>query len=75
MSDSLKGLNPVLYSKQLSLDDGQMAFFNPEQKEQLAIAKQELIAQGVTFPIYLDVIINSESDGSFRKCASFKTKY
>lgn len=73
VSDSLKGLNPVLYSKQLSLDDGQMAFFNPEQaKEQLAIAKQELIAQGVTFPIYLDVIINSESDGSFRSAQALK---
>ena len=49
-----------------------MAFFNPEQaKEQLAIAKQELIAQGVTFPIYLDVIINSESDGSLPEVLTF----
>ena len=38
----------------------------------VAIAKQELIAQGVTFPIYLDVIINSESDGSFRSAQALK---
>ena len=38
VSDSLKGLDAKLYSKQLSLEDGQMAFFNPElAKEQLAI--------------------------------------
>ena len=50
-----------------------MAFFNPAQaREQLAIAKQELIAQGVTFPIYLDVIINGESDGSFRSAQALK---
>lgn len=73
VSDSLKGLNPALYPSQMSLEDGQMAFFNPAQaREQLAIAKQELIAQGVTFPIYLDVIINGESDGSFRSAQALK---
>ena len=75
VSDSLKGLNPALYPSQMSLEDGQMAFFNPAQaREQLAIAKQELIAQGVTFPIYLDVIINGESDGSFRSAQALKQR-
>ena len=73
VSDSLKGLNPNLYPKSMSLDDGQMAFFNPTlAKEQLQLAKQELSNQGVSFPIYLDVIVNSESEGSFRSAQALK---
>ncbi len=73
VSDSLKGLNPTLYPQSMSLDDGQMAFFNPIlAKEQLQMAKQELSAQNVSFPIYLDVIVNSESEGSFRSAQALK---
>ncbi len=73
VSDSLKGLDAKLYSKQLSLEDGQMAFFNPElAKEQLAIAKEELSREGVQFPVYLDVILNGESETSFRSAQALK---
>ncbi len=73
VSRALQQLNPTLYPNDLNLDDGQMAFFNPElAKEQLRVAKEELSAQGVQFPVYLDVIVNGESDGSFRSAQALK---
>lgn len=73
VSDALKGLDANLYPKQMSLDDGQMAFFNPElAKEQLAIAKEELMQEGVQFPVYLDVILNGESEISLRSAQALK---
>ncbi len=50
-----------------------MAFFNPElAREQLKMAKDTLSAQGVQFPIYLDVIVNGESESSFRSAQALK---
>ena len=73
VSSALQQLNPTLYSKDLNLEDGHMAFFNPElAREQLKMAKDTLSAQGVQFPIYLDVIVNGESESSFRSAQALK---
>ena len=51
----LEALNPELYSG-LNLEDGQDPWFNPEKAKKLfEEAKKELEAEGVTFPIMLDL--------------------
>lgn len=70
---ALTQLNPNLYPEKLSLEDGQMAYFNPELAQSLmAQAKDELSIEGVEFPIYLDVQVNGESEMSFRSAQALK---
>ncbi len=55
--------NPDVYGEGIDLEDGHMAYHNVELARSLmAEAKVELEADGVTFPIQLDVQANSESE-------------
>ncbi|MTL36042.1 peptide ABC transporter substrate-binding protein, partial [Turicibacter sanguinis] len=73
VGDSLKRLNPMLYPENFTVEDGQMSYFNPGlAKELMQVAKAELMEQGVDFPVYLDVLINGESEMSFRSAQALK---
>jgi len=73
MTDALQNLAPHLYSKEFSSDDGHMAYFNPELARALMVeAKIELDAKDVDFPIYLDVLVNGESEMNFRSAQALK---
>ena len=73
VADSLKAQNPYLYPETFSTEDGAMSYFNPEiAKELVAVAKSELEAEGVTFPIHLDVLVNGESEMHFRSAQALK---
>ena len=73
VTQSLKAQNEYLYSENFSTEDGIMSYFNPGQaKELIAIAKKELEDEGVTFPIYLDVLVNGESEMHFRSAQALK---
>ena len=73
VENNLKRQNPRLYPKGFSIDDGQMAFYEPEAAMDLMkMAKGELEGQGVDFPIQLDILVNGESEMSFRGAQALK---
>lgn len=73
VTEALKYLNSRLYHENLSLKDGQMAYYNPSlAKTLMQEAKEELVLQGVEFPIYLDVLVNGESEMGFRSAQALK---
>ena len=50
-----------------------MAYYNPYlAKTLMQEAKTELLEQGVDFPVYLDVLINGDSEMSFRSAQALK---
>ncbi len=64
---------PDYYDETLTLEDGQMAYYNPEMARNLMKrAKEELMEVGVEFPIYLDVQVNGESEMGFRSAQALK---
>ena len=71
----LQEMDPELYGD-VSLEDGQDGFFNKEKAQKLmAEAKEELEAEGVQFPIQLDLPVN-ETNASFVNMAkSLKACY
>jgi len=73
VENHLKEMNPELYSESFSIADGQMSFYDPELAATLmAKAKAELEKEGVHFPIHLDLLVNGESEMSFRGAQAFK---
>lgn len=73
VENNLKELDPELYPQDFSIADGQMSFYDPMlAKALLEKAKEELLEEGVSFPIYLDVLVNGESEMGFRGAQAFK---
>ncbi len=63
VSKALTELDSKQYPEGFDLSDGQMAYYNVDLAKQFAEqAKSELEAQGVEFPVQLDVIVNGESE-------------
>lgn len=59
--------------KGIKLADGQQGLYQPQKaKEQLAKAKEELAAQGVTFPIHLDVPVDQKATIAIKQAQSYK---
>ena len=57
----------------INLNDGKQAFLNPDKaKEKLAKAKESLQAQGVTFPIHLDMPVDQTAKLDVQQAGSFK---
>ena len=57
----------------INLNDGKQAFLNPEKaKEKFAKAKESLQAQGVTFPIHLDMPVDQTAKLDVQQAGSFK---
>ena len=57
----------------IDLNDGKQAFLNPEKaKEKFAKAKESLQAQGVTFPIHLDMPVDQTATTKVQRVQSFK---
>ncbi|MGL4374248.1 MAG: ABC transporter substrate-binding protein, partial [Turicibacter sp.] len=74
VSGALTEINPTLYPEGLDLSDGQMAYYNPSTAvELMEVAKEELMSQGVDFPIQLDIIVNGESEKSFKQLQALKS--
>ena len=57
----------------INLNDGKQAFLNPDKaKEKFAKAKESLQAQGVTFPIHLDMPVDQTAKLDVQQAGSFK---
>ena len=57
----------------INLNDGEQAFLNPDKaKEKFAKAKESLQAQGVTFPIHLDMPVDQTATTKVQRVQSFK---
>ena len=57
----------------INLNDGKQAFLNPDKaKEKLAKAKESLQAQGVTFPIHLDMPVDQTAKLDVQQAGSLK---
>ena len=57
----------------INLNDGKQAFLNPDKaKEKFAKAKESLQAQGVTFPIHLDMPVDQTATTKVQRVQSFK---
>lgn len=73
VENHLKQMNPTLYPESFSIADGQMSFYDPGLAKMLMeTAKEELLGAGVQFPIHLDILVNGESEMSFRGAQAFK---
>ena len=73
VTKSLQALEPNLYPQEFTLEDGHMAYFDPELAQELmATARTQLEKEGVTFPVYLDVLVNGESEMHFRSAQALK---
>ena len=73
ISEALTALDANLYPAGFNIEDGQMAYYNVELAQSLmAEAKAELEAEGVTFPIQLDVQVNSESEKDVKQGQAIK---
>ncbi|QIK57733.1 peptide ABC transporter substrate-binding protein [Erysipelothrix sp. HDW6A] len=71
-SEKLAALNPELYTG-IDLKDGHDAFYNVEKaKATFEKAKAELEAQGVAFPIQLDMPVNNEAEIGMNQAKSLK---
>ncbi|HAX72020.1 MAG TPA: peptide ABC transporter substrate-binding protein [Firmicutes bacterium] len=63
VSNALTEINSDLYPSGFDTSDGHAAYFNVDQaKTLMEQAKAELEAEGVEFPVQLDVIANGESE-------------
>lgn len=70
--DELNTLNADKW-KGLDLTDGQDAFFNPEKaKEHAAAAKAALEAQGVSFPVVVELPVSQTSELQVAQAKSFE---
>ena len=59
--------------KGVKLDDAQDGFYNPEKaKAEFAKAKEALQAQGVNFPIHLDLPVSQSDKAGIQQASSFK---
>lgn len=57
----------------INLNDGKQAFLNPDKaKEKFAKAKESLQAQGVTFPIHLDMPVDQTAKLDVQQAGSLK---
>ncbi|MTL52017.1 peptide ABC transporter substrate-binding protein, partial [Turicibacter sanguinis] len=73
VSAALTASNPTEYPAGFDLSDGQLAYYNTDLATQyMAQAVEELSAQGVEFPVQLDVIVNGESEKGFRAAQAYK---
>lgn len=59
IEDELKARDPKDFAKEMSIDDGQDAYYDPAKaKSYMAAAKAELGAAGVQFPVQIDFATN-----------------
>ena len=59
--------------KDANLDDGQNGLYNAKQaKEEFAKAKSALEADGVKFPIHLDMPVDQTTQSKVQRAQSFK---
>ncbi|MCL1949425.1 MAG: peptide ABC transporter substrate-binding protein [Turicibacter sp.] len=73
VENHLKSMDAGLYPGDFSLEDGQMAFYDPAlAKGLMEKAKTQLKDAGADFPVQLDVLVNGESEMSFRGAQAFK---
>ena len=57
----------------INLNDAQAAFLDPEKaKAEFAKAKESLQAEGVTFPIHLDMLVDQTAKLDVQQASSFK---
>lgn len=71
VAEELGALNPVFEG--LDLSDGHDAYYNPDTaKELIEKAKEALSADGVEFPIHLDLPVFQDSENMVNQAKSFK---
>lgn len=74
VSEALTASNATEYPAGFDLSDGQMAFYNTDLATQyMTQAVEELGAQGVEFPIKLDITVNGENEKGFRAAQAYKS--
>ena len=73
VSAALTEINPTEYPEGFDLSDGQLAYYNLDLAKQYADqAKEELSAEGVEFPIQLDISVDGASEKGVRVAQAFK---
>lgn len=73
VSAALTEINPTEYPEGFDLSDGQLAYYNLDLAKQYADqAKEELSAEGVEFPIQLDISVDGTSEKGVRVAQAFK---
>ena len=58
-----------VYSQTIDLSDGQDAYYSPAMCQEFIAAAQN---EGISFPVYLDLPVNTESDTLMERSQSFK---
>ncbi|ERL65214.1 peptide ABC transporter substrate-binding protein [Schleiferilactobacillus shenzhenensis] len=73
LQKDLQSLDPSTY-KDIDLADGHDATYNPTKaKELIASAKKALTAEGVSFPIHLDIPVEEKAQNSVNAVKSLKS--
>ena len=73
VENHLKRMAPDRYEGDFSIDDGQMAFYDPDlARELMQKSKTQLENDGVGFPVMIDILVNGESEMAFRGAQALK---